>query len=58
MRRGDIVTIPKSPERNSCVVIDVAYSDRGEAMVLLGEQRKGDTFWTRASNCEKILDNG
>jgi hypothetical protein len=56
MRRGNIVTIPKEPKYREYVVIDVKYSDHGEAMVFLGGIRGHATLWTRASNVETIDD--
>lgn len=57
MRRGNIVVIPKKPEVGECVVFDVMYSAQGEAMCHLCTRKGWRMFWTRASNCEKILDS-
>lgn len=55
MRRGNIVTFPKDPTLREHVVIDVKYSTTGEAMVLVAAPNRM-SWWTRATNCEKVLD--
>lgn len=52
---GDLVTIPKAPEKGTCVVINVQESLRGTVVLL--RTKYNTTFFTKSSNCEKVQRN-